>query len=187
MSIAEELAEQQREDELRAQVEARPEQAADAIAETIGLAVAESLARGDFVTQLAERGWVLVQVGDGSCPEPPAEWLHDGIDITAQGWIDPIGRLHELWQTAWEAGRQAGNDERGLAEQVRKAEFELQRANDLLAEVRQMWKADLKRAHRAEHRLGMTHPAGECGTCDDERLATKKMVKPTRAVTEQGR
>lgn len=109
MTAEEELAEQQREDELRRQVEERPERAADAISETVGLAVSEAFVRGEFVAQLAERGWVLVHVGDGSCPEPPKEWLHDGIDVTSQGWIDPIGRLHELWQTAWEAGRLVGS------------------------------------------------------------------------------
>lgn len=64
--------------------------------------------------------------------------------------------------------------EQAVAERIRKAEFELQRVNDLLKETQLMWKADLKRAHRAEHRLGMMHPAGECGTCDDNRLAAKK-------------
>lgn len=63
------------------------------------------------------------------------------------------------------------------AERVRKAEFELRRANDLLEETRRMWKADLKRAHRAEHRIGKTHPAGECGTCDEERLLAKNAEK----------
>ncbi|GHH57562.1 hypothetical protein [Lentzea cavernae] len=106
---ADELADQQREDELRGQIESRPERAADAISETVGLAVAEALARGEFADQLAARGWVLVHVGNGSCPEPPKERLHDGIDITAQGWLDPFGRLHELWQTAWEAGRLVGH------------------------------------------------------------------------------
>lgn len=109
MSPEQELAEQEREDELRDHVENRSERPADAISETIGLAVSEALARGEFVHQLAEHGWVLVHVGDGSCPEPPKEWLHDGVDITAHGWLDPIGRLHELWQTAWEAGRLVGS------------------------------------------------------------------------------
>lgn len=67
--------------------------------------------------------------------------------------------------------------EQAAAEQVRQAEFRLQRATDLLEETRRQWKADLKRAHRAEHRLGMTHPAGECGTCDEERLLAKKAEK----------
>lgn len=56
---------------------------------------------------------------------------------------------------------------------VGRAERELQRVKDLLEETRRMWKADLKRAHRAEHQLGMKHPAGECGTCDDALLAAK--------------
>ena len=67
--------------------------------------------------------------------------------------------------------------ERAAAERVRQAEFQLQRMSDLLDETRRQWKADLKRAHRAEHRLGNTHPAGECGTCDEERLLAKKAEK----------
>ncbi|MFJ5984263.1 hypothetical protein [Lentzea sp. NPDC092896] len=110
MTPEQECAEQDREDELRRAAEERPERPGDAIAETIGLAVSEALARGEFVAQLAERGWALVHVGDGTCPEPSAQWLHDGIDITAQGWIDPMERLHELWRSAWEAGRLVGSD-----------------------------------------------------------------------------
>ncbi len=108
-SQQQELLDQQREDELRDQVENRPGRPDDAISEAIGLAVSEALVRGEFAAQLAERGWALVHVGDGSCPEPPKEWLHDGVDITMPGWIDPIGRLHELWQIAWEAGRLIGS------------------------------------------------------------------------------
>lgn len=62
-------------------------------------------------------------------------------------------------------------------ERVRQAEFELQRATDLLEETRRQWKGDLKRAHRAEHRLDMTHPAGECGRCDEDRLNAKNAQK----------
>lgn len=64
--------------------------------------------------------------------------------------------------------------EKAAKERARKAEFELQRANDLLDETRRQWKGALKRAHRAEHRLGMKHTAGECGTCDEARLKAKK-------------
>lgn len=68
------------------------------------------------------------------------------------------------------------------AEQVRQAEFERQRANDLLEETRLQWKSDLKRVHRAEHRLGMSHPAGACGSCDENRLAEKAKA----AVPQEG-
>lgn len=67
--------------------------------------------------------------------------------------------------------------EQAAAERVRQAEHKLQRATDLLEETRRQWRADLKRAHRAEHRLGNTHPAGECGTCDEERLTAKNAEK----------
>jgi hypothetical protein len=38
--------------------------------------------------------------------------LHDGLDMTEHGWIDPLGRLGELWRAAWTAGHQAGQIER---------------------------------------------------------------------------
>lgn len=169
---AEELTEQRREDELRANVEDRPERPADAVSETVGLAVAEALARGEFTAQLAERGWVLVHVGDGSCPEPPKEWLHDGVDLTAQGWIDPIGRLHELWQSAWEAGRQVGSDERDLVEQVRETEFLLQRKDDLVAELRRQVKYALQGQARAQHTAGLKHDKEYCEHCKTETVVT---------------
>ncbi|ANZ35294.1 hypothetical protein BBK82_03565 [Lentzea guizhouensis] len=172
MSAPEEIAEQQREDELRGQVEARPERAADAVSETIGLAVAEALARGEFVEQLAERGWVLVHVGVGSCPEPPKEWLHDGIDITAQGWLDPIGRLHELWQTAWEAGRRAGSDARELVERVREVETFLEQRDDLVAELRRQLKAAWRGQARAQHAAGLRHDKDYCEYCKTETVVT---------------
>lgn len=102
-----------REDALRQKVDGRAERPGDAISEVVGLAVSEALVAGEFTAQLASRGWVLVHVGDGTCPEPPAEWLHDGIDFTSPGWIDPIERLHELWRTAWEAGRLVGSAREG--------------------------------------------------------------------------
>jgi transcriptional regulator with XRE-family HTH domain len=67
--------------------------------------------------------------------------------------------------------------EQAAAERVRQAEFQLQRITDLLDETRRQWKGDLKRAHRAEHRLDMTHPAGECGRCDEDRLNAKNAQK----------
>lgn len=67
--------------------------------------------------------------------------------------------------------------EQAAAERVRQAEFQLQRVTDLLEETRRQWKGDLKRAHRAEHRLGMTHPAGACGSCDEDRLNAKNAEK----------
>ncbi len=168
MTAEEELAEQLREDELRTQVEERPERAADAISETIGLAVSEALARGEFIEQLAGRGWVLVHVGDGSCPEPPTQWLHDGVDITAHGWIDPIGRLHELWQTAWEAGRQVGSDARDLVERVREAEVLLRQRDDLVAELRRQVKYALRGQARALHATGQRHDKEYCEHCKNE-------------------
>jgi hypothetical protein len=93
---------------LRRQASQRPERPADMICEAIGAAVSESLVDGKFNEFLNARGWALVHVGDGSCPEPPETWLQDGLDITAQGWIDPIGRLEELWRSAWLEGNQAG-------------------------------------------------------------------------------
>lgn len=171
---AEELAEQEREDELRAQVEACPERPGDAIAETVGLAVAEALARGEFVEQLAERGWVLVHVGDGSCPEPPTQWLHDGIDITAQGWIDPIGRLRELWQTAWEAGRQVGSDARDLVERVREVEFLLERKDSLVAELRRQVTYAWRGQARAQHAAGLRHDKEYCEHCKTETVVVPR-------------
>lgn len=100
--------EQQSETHWRREIEERPERPADLISEAVGLAVAEAISRGHFQEVLRARGWALVHVGDGTCPAAPVEWLHDGLDMTLEGWIDPIGRLEELWQAAWLAGNQAG-------------------------------------------------------------------------------
>ena len=94
-------------DQHRLTVDQRPDRPADLICEAIGAAVSEALATGQFGDHLADRGWALVHVGDGGCPEPPAEWLHLGLDMTEPGWIDPVGRLAEMWQVAWEAGQLA--------------------------------------------------------------------------------
>ena len=94
--------------EFRAQVDQRPERPADFICEAIGAAVAESLADGQFAGFLRDRGWILTHVGDGECLEPPGQWLQDGLDLAEPGWRDPLGRLGELWQQAWEAGRRVG-------------------------------------------------------------------------------
>jgi hypothetical protein len=92
----------------RRQVDQRPERPADAICEAISDAVGESLAQGQFQEFLRARGWALVHVGDGTCPDPPAQWLHDGLDMTESGWHDPVGRLEELWRQAWTEGELAG-------------------------------------------------------------------------------
>jgi hypothetical protein len=92
----------------RREIEERPERQADLISEAVGLAVAEAISRGQFQEFLRSHGWALVHVGDGSCPPAPVEWLHDGLDMTLEGWIDPIGRLEELWRQAFTAGNQAG-------------------------------------------------------------------------------
>lgn len=91
----------------RAQVNALPGRPEDRICEAIGAAVSEAIATGQFAEHLAVQGWHLVHTGPQP-PEPPTEWLHDGIDITEPGWIDVIGRLGELWRTAWTAGHRAG-------------------------------------------------------------------------------
>jgi hypothetical protein len=92
----------------RGEIEQRPARPADAVSEAVGIAVAEALVSGQFQEFLRSHGWALVHVGDGTCPEPPAEWLHDGLDLFGEGWIDPIGRLEELWRSAWSEGNRAG-------------------------------------------------------------------------------
>jgi hypothetical protein len=100
---------------LRSQVDALPERPEDRICEAIGAAVTEAIASGQFGEHLAEHGWHLVR-SSPEPPEPPAQWLHDGLDITEHGWIDPLGRLGELWEAAWTAGHQAGQaDHRKVA------------------------------------------------------------------------
>lgn len=89
-------------------IDARPDRPAGLVCEAIGAAVSEALATGQFDEHLAAKGWTLVHIGDGQCPDPPAEWLHDALDVTEPGWIDTIGRLEELWQAAWTAGNQVG-------------------------------------------------------------------------------
>lgn len=56
--------------------------------------------------------------------------------------------------------------EEGAARRVNHAKREVQRANDLVDELRRQYTAVLRRAHRAEHKLGIRHTAGECGVCD---------------------
>lgn len=94
--------------ELRRRVSQRPERPADMICEAVGTAVSESLADGKFEEFLGDRGWALVHVGDGSCPDAPEQWFQDGLDLTEPGWRDPLGRLEELWRQAWTEGNRAG-------------------------------------------------------------------------------
>jgi hypothetical protein len=102
------VTDEQTEAHWRSEIEQRPARPADAISEAVGTAVAEALVNGQFQECLRARGWALVHVGDGSCPPAPVEWLHDGLDMTLEGWIDPIGRLGELWRSAWLEGNRAG-------------------------------------------------------------------------------
>lgn len=95
----------------RAEVDALPERSEDRICEAIGAAVSEAIATGQFAEHLAGHGWHLVR-DSSEPPTPPAQWLHDGLDVTEHGWIDPLGRLGELWCTAWTAGHEAGQIDR---------------------------------------------------------------------------
>lgn len=95
----------------RAEIDALPERPEDRICEAIGAAVSEAIATGQFAEHLAAHGWMLVH-GTPEPPEPPPQWLHDGIDMTEPGWIDPLGRLGELWREAWTAGHQVGQTQR---------------------------------------------------------------------------
>lgn len=92
----------------RREIDARPDRPADVAAEAVGAAVAEAIAQGHFTEFLRSRGWALVHAGDEGCPEPPSEWLHDGLALFGEGWVDPPGRLEELWRQAWLEGNRAG-------------------------------------------------------------------------------
>lgn len=94
--------------ELRRQASQRPERPANMICEAVASAVSEALAEGQFEEFLGDRGWALVHIGDGSCPDAPEQWFQDGLDLTEPGWRDPIARLEELWRQAWTEGNRAG-------------------------------------------------------------------------------
>ncbi|MDQ0376595.1 hypothetical protein [Amycolatopsis thermophila] len=102
--------------ERRHAVDQLPERPADAVCEAVGDAVAEALATGAFDEHLRGKGWVLVHVGDGTCPEPPTTWLHEGLDLTEPGGlVDPIGHLAAMWREAWEAGNRVGRANGGVS------------------------------------------------------------------------
>lgn len=103
---------EKREHEWRRVIDNRPDRPADWVGEAVAAAVLDSITDGSFRDRLAERGWVLVHIGGSETPEPPAEWLHDALDLALPGWKDPIGRIDELWKSAFEAGRMAGRAER---------------------------------------------------------------------------
>jgi hypothetical protein len=102
---------EKREAEWRRVVDNRPDRPADWVGEAVASAVLDSITDGSFRDRLAERGWALVHVGDGGCPEPPSEWLHDALDLALPGWKDPIERIDELWKSAFETGRLTGRAE----------------------------------------------------------------------------
>jgi transcriptional regulator with XRE-family HTH domain len=56
-------------------------------------------------------------------------------------------------------------------ELVAQAQREVQRQEDLVAELRRQWGAAERRAQRAEHQLGVVHRGGWCDTCDAARRA----------------
>lgn len=110
--------------------------------------------------------------------EPPAPSVHtpEGLMARLEAVTNNLyGYLADRAQELAEPHIQVA--EQAAAERVRQAEFQVQRATDLLEETRRQWKADLKRAHRAEHRIGRTHTAGECGTCDQEQLLAMNAEK----------
>lgn len=94
--------------DLQARLAQRPETPENFICEAVALAAADSLADGRMTEHLRKLGWVLVHVGDGTCPAAPVEWLQQGIDVASPGWIDPVGHLEELWRQAWAAGFRVG-------------------------------------------------------------------------------
>lgn len=96
-------------DELRAKLSSRPETPEGFICEAVAVAVQDALANESMQERLRESGWVLVRIGDGTCPEAPVQWLHDGLDMTQEGWVDPVGSLEQMWRQAWTAGWQVGN------------------------------------------------------------------------------
>lgn len=65
----------------RREIDARPDRPADVAAEAVGAAVVEAIAQGHFTEFLRSHGWALVHTGDEGCPEPPSEWLHDGLAL----------------------------------------------------------------------------------------------------------
>lgn len=97
-----------RERELRAAIDTRPDRPDDAICEAIANAVSEAIIEGQFGEHLRQSGWRLVHVGTGDCPDPPGQWLHDGLDASLPGWVDPLGSLESLWREAWQAGFDVG-------------------------------------------------------------------------------
>lgn len=103
---------EQREHDWRHAIDNRPARPADWVGEAVASAVLDSITEGSFRDRLAERGWSLVHVGNGECPDPPSEWLHDALDLALPGWKDPISRIDDLWKAAFQAGRLVGRAER---------------------------------------------------------------------------
>lgn len=96
-----------------------------------------------------------------SGPEAIAQRL-ETVTANLHGYLEQ--RAAEIAQPDIEAAQASA------AREVTAAEFKVQRADDLVDELRKGWEVALRRAHRAEHRLGLTHTAGECGACDAARV-----------------
>lgn len=94
--------------------------------------------------------------------EPDLLTRLEAVTANLHGYIEQ--RAAEIAQPDIEAAQASA------AREVMAAEFKVQRADDIVDELRKGWKVALKRAHRAEHRLGLTHTAGECGACDAARV-----------------
>lgn len=78
---------------------------ADALYDVTADAVFGAIMSPDFADALRRRGYVVAPVCD-TTPGPPEQWMNDGIDLMGAAGVfsEPLERLHDLWDQAFQAG-----------------------------------------------------------------------------------
>lgn len=122
----------------------RPPSPFDALAETLWRLVGDELCTAltspSFESALRRARIAVTPACDG-VPEPPEDWVSDGLDLLGGGdaaIVDPGEHLDELWRVAYEAGWQ------GYAAQHGDLAADLERSAALVAELRRQLDAQLR-------------------------------------------
>jgi hypothetical protein len=120
----------------------------DALGETLwrilGDQLHEAITSPAFATALKTAAIAVVPACD-DVPEPPEEWLEDGLELLGQGdasIVDPAEHLDGLWRTAYESGWH------GYAANREDFERELERSEGVKAELRRQFDAQLRQVAR---------------------------------------